>query len=195
MRVQRDRLPLDALGLVVVAAPEVQRRQGLQAADAAWGELHRSLRRRQTGVELAGPGCRLDQAVPGGVQVGEGEHRPGAGVAGVAPHRFLEAGAHRRVSFRGEGPPVGERALDAVVGEQGLRAGPAQPAGGGGVDDAVDLGQPTDDRRRQLVLNVEDVGRAQRAVVALAPEHLVRRAIGQASGDPHPVGVRVRRCR
>ena len=123
--------------------------------------------------------------------MGEGEHRPGAGVAGVAPHRFLEAGAHRCVLAWSEGPPIGEGALDAVIGEQGRGPALAQAPGGGGVDDAVALGQPTDDRRRQLVANAEDIVCAQSAVVALAPDDPARRVLAQRGGDADPPGRRL----
>ena len=124
--VERDRAPLHPLGLVVVAAREAQRRQRLPGPHPVRRQRHRAQRRLHAGRHLAGLRGRLDQPVPRGVQVGEGEHRPGVGVARVAPHGLLEAGAHRRVELLGEGQPVGERPLDAVVGGQALGTALAQ---------------------------------------------------------------------
>jgi hypothetical protein len=50
VRIERDRPPLHALGLVVLAARKVGR-QGLRAADAPWGQLDSMLRRRKTGIQ------------------------------------------------------------------------------------------------------------------------------------------------
>ena len=157
VRVERDRLPLHALGLVVLAARKAQGRQGLQAADALGGQLDSMLSRRETGIQLAGSRRRIDQLEPGGVHVGEGEHRPGAGVAGIAPHCFLETGAHSRVSLQIEGTPEGERPLHAIVGEHGLRSGLRQLAGGSEVHHAIDLSEAARDSCCYVVLDIEDV--------------------------------------
>ena len=121
------------------------------------------LRRRQTGLQLPGPGRRLDQLEPGRVHVGEGEHGPGAGVAGIPLHCFLETGAHSGVSFQSEGTPEGKRPLHAIVGEHGLRSGLRQLSGGSEVDHAIDLSQAARDSCSYIVLNIEELGRDQRA--------------------------------
>ena len=127
--------------------------------------------------------------------MGEGEHRPGAGVAGIAPHRFLETGAHSGVSLQIEGTPEGERPLHAIVGEHGLGSGLRQLSGGSEVDHAIDLSQAARDSCCYIVLDIEELGRDQRLIVALAPQHLSRRAIGQPCAYPHSVRVPFHGCR
>ncbi len=147
------------------------------------------LSRRETGIQLAGSRRRIDQLEPGRVHVGEGEHRPGAGVAGIPLHCFLETGAHSGVSFQIEGTPEGERPLHAIVGEHGLRSGLRQLSGGSEVHHAIDLSEAARDSCCYVVLDIEELGRDQRLIVALAPQHLSRRAIGQPCAYPHSVRV------
>ena len=189
VRIEGDRSPLHLLGLVELAIAVEQGGQGLQRPDATWCQLDCALGRLQPRAQLAGLRRRLDETKPPGIQVGERQHGPGCRVAGVAAHRLLEAGADGGILSGREASPIGERALDAVVGEQGLGSRPAQLTCSRLRDDTVHRGQAGDDGSRQLGLNVEDDPCGQGAIVNLAPEDLPGLAIGQASAGGKDWGV------
>ena len=189
VRVERERLALDALGLGEVTEVEMDRGEGLKRQHAGPVEGDRMRRGVERLLEGA-PGVGIRHiAEPRGVEVQPSEHGPGLGIVGVATHRRLEAAEDRRVELGREGAPVLVGAQHAGVARH-ARLGFAGQAGRHVVvDDAVGLAEHGGDAGGELALDVEQGPRRQRAVVGFAPEHLPVPRVQELRADPH--GLRV----
>ena len=98
------------------------------------------------------------------------KHGPGLGVSRRFSHRRFQTRSRRGKLFYGGELEVTEAAQDGFVGAQLLGRAAANSFTHAPGQDAVHVGDRRDDPRNQLVLELENGFRAERALVVLGPE-------------------------